>query len=72
MTTAHCLRHTYCTLLYEAGVDVLNAKDLMGHANISTTMGIYTHLREVKKRKSIVQLDDYLSVGNPEKEKEIS
>lgn len=62
-TSAHCLRHTYCTLLYEAGVDVLTAKELMGHADISTTMGIYTHLRQEREQKSIVKLDNYLN-GN--------
>ena len=60
-TSAHCLRHTYCTILYEAGVDVLTAKELMGHADITTTMGIYTHLREEREKKSITKLDDYLN-----------
>lgn len=58
---AHSLRHTYCTLLYEAGVDVLTAKEFMGHADVTTTMGIYTHLRDQKKRKSAAALNDYLS-----------
>ena len=62
-TSAHCLRHTYCTILYEAGVDVLTAKELMGHADISTTMGIYTHLRQEREQKSIVKLDNYLSAN---------
>lgn len=43
---AHCLRHTYATLLYEAGVDVLTAQRWMGHADPQTTMKIYTHLRD--------------------------
>lgn len=60
-TSAHCLRHTYCTILYEAGVDVLTAKELMGHSDISTTMGIYTHLREEREKKSITKLDEYLN-----------
>jgi len=60
-TTAHCLRHTYCTLLYEAGVDVLSAKDLMGHADVTTTMKIYTHLRDQKKITAAAKLNAYLS-----------
>jgi len=59
-TTAHCLRHTYCTLLYEAGVDVLTAKLYMGHSDIQTTMGIYTHLRKEKESGTIEKLDNYL------------
>lgn len=65
VTTAHCLRHTYCTLLYEAGVDVLTASSFLGHANIETTMNIYTHLRSEKEKSNVSKLDDYLSSTMP-------
>ena len=65
-TTAHCLRHTYATLLYEAGVDVLSAQHLMGHADSSTTMSIYTHLREQQQAASVAKLNDYLSPKKPD------
>lgn len=39
----YCLRHTFCTDLQKAGVDVRTAQKLMGHADISTTANIYTH-----------------------------
>ena len=39
----YCFRHTYCTDLCKAGVDVRIAQKLMGHANISVTADIYTH-----------------------------
>ena len=44
--TLHQLRHAYASLLYEAGIDEKSAQKLMGHSDISTTMNIYTHLRE--------------------------
>jgi site-specific recombinase XerD len=40
----YCLRHTYCTDLCKAGVDIRTAQRLMGHANISITADIYTHV----------------------------
>lgn len=40
----YCLRHTYCTNLAKAGVDVRTAQKLMGHASIQTTADIYTHI----------------------------
>lgn len=46
---AHDLRHTFCTILYESGVDVKSAAYLMGHADIRVTMEIYTHLSEETK-----------------------
>lgn len=57
--TPHWLRHTYITNLYFAGVDVLTAKELAGHADIKTTMSIYTHLDQTHKRKELSKLDQY-------------
>lgn len=61
--TAHYLRHTYATLLYLSGVDVLTASKLLGHANVKTTITIYTHLDELMKSKSVDKLDSYLSLS---------
>lgn len=57
--TAHHLRHGYATMLFEADVDVYTAKTLLGHAEIETTMAIYTHLRSRKKTESIEKLKEY-------------
>ena len=59
--TAHWLRHTYITMLYLAGVDVMTAKEQAGHADIKTTMQIYTHLDSKYKNNQIDKLDEYLS-----------
>ena len=58
--TPHCLRHTFCTIMYEAGIDVLTAKEQMGHSDVKTTLSIYTHLDKVYKKKNISKLDEYL------------
>lgn len=58
--TMHWLRHTFCTLMYLAGVDVVQACAQMGHADVSTTLRIYTHLDAVHKRKSVSKLDTFL------------
>lgn len=58
--TAHWLRHTYATLLYLSGVDVMTAKEQLGHADIQTTLNIYTHLDTIYKKKQVSKLDDYL------------
>ncbi len=57
--TPHCLRHTYITNMYFAGVDILTAKEQAGHADIETTLSIYTHLDATYKKKSIRKLDNY-------------
>lgn len=58
--TAHQLRHGTATLLYEAGVDVYTAQRILGHAKVSTTMEIYTELREKKEKQSIKKLNKYM------------
>lgn len=40
--TPHEIRHGYATALHEAGVDYKTAQRLLGHAQLSTTMDIYT------------------------------
>ena len=59
--TAHWLRHTFITMLYMAGVDVLTAKEQAGHSDIKTTMAIYTHLDNKYKAKTMNKLNDYLN-----------
>lgn len=59
--TPHWLRHTFATILYKAGVDVLTARDQLGHADIKTTLAIYTHLDKKYKKQTMSKLDDYLS-----------
>lgn len=61
--TAHWLRHTFATMLYFAGVDILTAKEQLGHADIQTTLNIYTHLDSKFKRKSMDKLNSYLKTG---------
>lgn len=58
--TPHELRHTFCTIMYEAGIDVLVAKEQMGHSDISTTLGIYTHLNEEHRKADVSKLNDFL------------
>lgn len=62
--TAHQLRHSYSSLLYNADVDIKTAQQNLGHASIQTTLEIYTHLSKQKQEKSVKGFNDYLTENN--------
>lgn len=56
----HDLRHTYCTMLYDGGIDVKTAQKWMGHADPSVTMEIYTHLTAEREKSAVYTLENAL------------
>lgn len=44
--SVHNLRHTFCTRLCESTNDIKFIQQVMGHADFSTTMDIYTHITQ--------------------------
>lgn len=64
--TPHELRHTFCTTMFEAGIDAVTAKEQMGHSDIKTTLSIYTHLSAKHKATQVNKLDAFYAdeVGN--------
>ena len=66
--TPHMLRHTYATMLFDAGVDVKSAQKFLGHSDIEVTLEIYTHLSKFKEEQAIRALDEHLRERKKEPE----
>ena len=54
--TPHQIRHGYATALLESDVDAKTAQVLLGHAQLSTTMDIYTHVRDGQLRAAAAKM----------------
>lgn len=52
----HALRHTFATRCIEVGVDVKSLSEILGHANVATTLNTYVHSSMDLKRAQIEKL----------------
>ena len=59
--TIHGFRHTHCSLLFEAGVEMHNVKERLGHSSIRTTMNIYTHVTKAERAKTADVFSEFMS-----------
>lgn len=60
--SVHGFRHTHATLLYESGVNIKDISNRLGHSNIKTTLDVYTHLTEDKKKDVTEKFSKFMSM----------
>lgn len=51
----HCLRHSFATRLIQNGADYKCVSELLGHANINTTLNMYVH-PDIKQKRICMEL----------------
>lgn len=54
--TPHVFRHTFCTNMANAGMDLKSLQYLMGHSDASVTLNVYTHNSYEKAEESMAQI----------------
>lgn len=58
--SCHVLRHTFATRLCEAGTNLKFIQDCLGHADITTTMGIYVTVTKDLRDTEIIRFEGYM------------
>lgn len=61
----HDLRHSYCTMLRDSGVEMKLAMKWMGHADEKMILKIYDHVTEERTIKAIKAVNDDLAARKP-------
>ncbi|MFJ7971743.1 tyrosine-type recombinase/integrase [Psychrobacillus sp. NPDC096389] len=59
--TTHGLRHTHCSLLFEAGATIKEVQVRLGHKDVKTTLDVYAHVTKQAKASTIEKFNNYLS-----------
>ena len=57
----HSLRHTHATMLLEAGANIKDIQQRLGHSKISTTMDTYSHVTNTLKLDSVNRFENIIS-----------
>ncbi|KIL48610.1 hypothetical protein KP77_22620 [Jeotgalibacillus alimentarius] len=55
----HMLRHTFISMMTEAGVDLATIMNRVGHEDAKTTMKIYTHVTEKMQDNANEKMQDF-------------
>ena len=58
----HIFRHSYATLLNDAGASVKTIQAIIGHSDVQTTINRYVHSREDKKQEAVRSVNEMLAV----------
>jgi len=61
--SAHILRHTFCSRMAEAGLDVKTLQYVMGHSDIGITLNTYTHLDFSTVQENMKEIQSKVLVG---------
>lgn len=67
--TPHQLRHAFATILFDAGIDVKDAQEILGHASIQVTRDIYTHIRQQRREDTADRLNAFLQQDDESKDR---
>lgn len=60
--SVHNLRHTFCTRFCENETNIKIIQEIMGHADITTTMDVYNEATKEKKKEFFAGLEGKIKI----------
>ena len=61
----HSLRHTHATMLLEAGANIKDIQERLGHSTSSITMDVYSHVTNNMSNNSVNIFENIISMQLP-------
>ena len=57
--TPHVFRHTFCTNMANAGMDIKTLQYVMGHSDVGVTLNVYTHASYDRAAEQMAKIWDF-------------
>ncbi len=57
--TPHVFRHTFCTNMANAGMDIKTLQYVMGHSDVGVTLNVYTHASYDRAAEQMAMILDF-------------
>ena len=57
--TPHVFRHTFCTNMANAGMDIKTLQYVMGHSDVGVTLNVYTHASYDRAAEQMAKILDF-------------
>lgn len=67
--TPHVFRHTFCTNMANAGMDIKTLQYVMGHSDVGVTLNVYTHASYDRAAEQMAKIIDFKELATPEPQK---
>lgn len=65
--TPHVFRHTFCTNMANAGMDIKTLQYLMGHSDVGVTLNVYTHASYDRAAEQLCKIMNFPSADTSER-----
>ena len=68
LTRPHVFRHTFCTNMANAGMDIKTLQYVMGHSDVGVTLNVYTHASYDRAAEQMAKILDFREADMQEKQ----